>query len=119
MHSLMTSVASTDQSPGPITSVHDVSEALHHVVDPEIGIDVVDLGLIYGLRVDERNVAWIDMTLTSAACPLTDVIEAQTYDALAGVVADFHIEWVWLPVWSPQSISEDGREQMRALGMSV
>ncbi len=115
----MTSVDCSKQPPVAITTVRDVSEALHQVVDPEIGIDVVDLGLIYGLRVDERNVAWIDMTLTSAACPLTDVIEAQTYDALSGVVADFHIEWVWLPVWSPQSISDDGREQMRALGMSV
>lgn len=96
-----------------------VMEALHQVVDPEIGIDVVDLGLIYAVRVDEDDVAWIDMTLTSAACPLTDVIEAQTYDALSGVVTDFHIEWVWLPPWSPDRISADGKEQMRALGMNV
>lgn len=96
-----------------------VRTALHQVIDPEIGIDVVDLGLIYGVRVDSEDVAWIDMTLTSAACPLTDVIEAQTYDALSGVVADFHIEWVWMPPWSPQRITPDGREQMRAMGMSV
>lgn len=96
-----------------------VLDALHAVVDPEIGIDVVDLGLIYGVRVDAEDIAWIDMTLTSAACPLTDVIEAQTYDALRDVVADFHIEWVWVPPWSPERITPDGREQMRALGMSV
>ena len=48
------------------------------VVDPELGINVVDLGLVYGIHVDEDNVATLDMTLTSAACPLTDVIEDQT-----------------------------------------
>ena len=53
----------------------ELTEALKDVVDPELGINVVDLGLIYGVHLDaERNVV-IDMTLTSAACPLTDVIE--------------------------------------------
>ena len=52
------------------------------VVDPELGINVVDLGLVYGIHVDDDNVATLDMTLTSAACPLTDVIEDQTRPAL-------------------------------------
>ncbi len=52
------------------------------VVDPELGINVVDLGLVYGVHVDDDNVATLDMTLTSAACPLTDVIEDQTRQAL-------------------------------------
>ena len=52
------------------------------VVDPELGINVVDLGLVYGVHVDDENVATLDMTLTSAACPLTDVIEDQTRQAL-------------------------------------
>ena len=60
----------------------DVEEALKDVVDPELGINVVDLGLIYGIHVDEENVATVDMTLTSAACPLTDVIEDQAREAL-------------------------------------
>ena len=55
----------------------DVLEALRDVVDPELGINVVDLGLVYGLAIGEDGVATIDMTLTSAACPLTDVIEDQ------------------------------------------
>jgi metal-sulfur cluster biosynthetic enzyme len=97
----------------------DVLEALRDVVDPELGINVVDLGLIYGVSVDTDRVATIDMTLTSAACPLTDVIEEQAAAALDGVVADFRINWVWLPPWGPDKITEDGREQLRALGFNV
>ena len=97
----------------------DVLEALRDVVDPELGINVVDLGLVYGVTLDTDRVATIDMTLTSAACPLTDVIEEQAHAALDGVVADFRINWVWLPPWGPDKITEDGREQLRALGFNV
>jgi metal-sulfur cluster biosynthetic enzyme len=97
----------------------DVLEALRDVVDPELGINVVDLGLVYGLDVDADRVATIDMTLTSAACPLTDVIEDQARDALDGLVADFRINWVWMPPWGPESITDDGREQLRALGFNI
>ena len=97
----------------------DVLEALRDVVDPELGINVVDLGLVYGVDVDAERVATIDMTLTSAACPLTDVIEDQARDALEGLVTDFRINWVWLPPWGPENITEDGREQLRALGFNI
>jgi len=97
----------------------DVLEALRDVVDPELGINVVDLGLVYGVGVDAERIATIDMTLTSAACPLTDVIEDQAREALEGVVADFRINWVWLPPWGPESITDDGREQLRALGFNI
>ena len=97
----------------------DVLEALRDVVDPELGINVVDLGLVYGVDVDADKAATIDMTLTSAACPLTDVIEDQAREALEGVVNDFRINWVWLPPWGPDSITEDGREQLRALGFNI
>ena len=99
--------------------VEDVTEALKDVVDPELGINVVDLGLIYGITVDDTSTAIIDMTLTSAACPLTDVIEDQTRMALDGLVNDFRINWVWLPPWGPDKITDDGREQLRALGFNV
>ena len=62
-------------------NVADVEEAMRDVVDPELGINVVDLGLVYGITVDAQNHAVLDMTLTSAACPLTDVIEDQTAPA--------------------------------------
>ena len=84
----------------------------------------VDLGLVYGLnveQVDSGTAAVIDMTLTSAACPLTDVIEDQTRGALvgAGLVNDIRINWVWNPPWGPDKITDDGREQLRALGFTV
>ena len=97
----------------------DVLEALRDVVDPELGINVVDLGLVYGVDVDAERIATIDMTLTSAACPLTDVIEDQARAALDGLVNDFRINWVWMPPWGPDKITEDGREQLRALGFNV
>jgi metal-sulfur cluster biosynthetic enzyme len=103
-------------------SVDDLEEAMRDVVDPELGINVVDLGLVYGIQA-ENGVATIDMTLTSAACPLTDVIEEQARAALTGapakLVDDIKINWVWMPPWGPEKITEDGREQLRALGFRV
>ena len=101
------------------TTVEELMEALKDVVDPELGINVVDLGLVYGVDLSEPGVARIDMTLTSAACPLTDVIEDQTQVALDGVVEAFHINWVWMPPWGPDKITDEGREQLRALGFNV
>lgn len=106
------------KAPAP-AEVAEVEEALRDVVDPELGVNVVDLGLIYGLTVDEANHVVIDMTLTSAACPLTDVLEDQTAAALADVVAGHSINWVWMPPWGPEKITDDGREQLRALGFNI
>ena len=100
-------------------TVADVEEALRDVIDPELGINVVDLGLVYGVHLDENQHAVIDMTLTSAACPLTDVIEDQTAQSLEGLVESFRINWVWMPPWGPDKITDDGREQLRALGFNI
>ena len=98
----------------------DVQEALKDVIDPELGINIVDLGLIYDLGWDETNDALIiHMTLTSAGCPLTDVLEEQTGIALDGVVDAFRINWVWMPPWGIDKITDDGREMMSALGFTV
>jgi metal-sulfur cluster biosynthetic enzyme len=102
----------------------DLEEAMRDVVDPELGINVVDLGLLYGLNVEQTEtgkLALVDMTLTSAACPLTDVIEDQVLTALvgAGLVNEIKINWVWNPPWGPDKITDDGREQLRALGFTV
>jgi metal-sulfur cluster biosynthetic enzyme len=100
-------------------SIEDLEEAMRDVVDPELGINVVDLGLVYGIQ-ESDGVAVIDMTLTSAACPLTEVIEDQARAALVGpFVDDIKINWVWMPPWGPDKITEDGREQLRALGFRV
>jgi metal-sulfur cluster biosynthetic enzyme len=97
----------------------DILEALRDVVDPELGINVVDLGLIYGVLLDGPDRATLDMTLTSAACPLTDVITDQTEQALEGMVNNVDINWVWMPPWGPDKITDEGREQLRALGFNV
>ena len=104
-----------------LPTIDDVEEAMRDVVDPELGINVVDLGLVYGIDVDAEAVAKIDMTLTSAACPLTDVIEDQSRAAVvsSGLCTDIEINWVWLPPWGPDKITDDGREQLRALGFTV
>ena len=97
----------------------DLWEAMKDVVDPELGINVVDLGLVYDVHLDEGNVATLDMTLTSAACPLTDVIEDQTRAALDNLVESFTINWVWMPPWGPDKITDDGRDMLRALGFNL
>ena len=99
-------------------SIDDITEAMRDVVDPELGINVVDLGLVYGIAIED-GVAVIDMTLTSAACPLTDVIEDQSRVALDGLVEDVRINWVWMPPWGPDKITDEGRDQLRALGFNV
>ena len=123
----MTDTASeTADTATDVATLHpdDVFEAMRDVVDPELGINVVDLGLVYGINVEKSDTgtaALIDMTLTSAACPLTDVIEDQMLNALvgSGLVNEIKINWVWIPPWGPDKITDDGREQLRALGFTV
>jgi metal-sulfur cluster biosynthetic enzyme len=115
----MSDTATTDAAAMTPASEEELREALMDVVDPELGIDVVNLGLIYGLHIDESNIATVDMTLTSAACPLTDVIADQAKSATEGLVKELRINWVWMPPWGPEKITDDGREQLRALGFNV
>lgn len=96
-----------------------IREALHDVIDPELGISIVDLGLVYGIHLEEDGRAMIDLTLTSAACPLTDVIEDQVAEALHDLVTGVRINWVWMPPWGPDRITPEGRDQLRALGFNV
>ena len=97
-------------APRVLPSEDDITEAMK---------DVVDLGLVYGAQVHEDVTVTLDMTLTSAACPLTDVIEDQTRSALEPLVNDVRINWVWMPPWGPDKITDDGRDQLRALGFNV
>lgn len=97
----------------------DVAEALKDVIDPELGINIVDLGLVYGISIDAEDNVRLDMTLTSAACPLTDVIERQTDMVLQGLATSVTVNWVWMPAWGPDRITPDGREQLRAIGFNV
>ena len=99
-------------------TAEDVREALHQVIDPELGIDVVDLGLVYGIEIDELGRAIITMTLTTPACPLTDLIEDQCASVLAGLVEEFRIDWTWSPRWTMDMITPEGREQLAAIGFN-
>ncbi|MCL1897711.1 MAG: metal-sulfur cluster assembly factor [Micrococcales bacterium] len=100
-------------------SEQDLIEALQDVIDPELGINVVDLGLFYGVHLQPDGSAVVDMTLTSVACPLTDMIESQATAALEGLVDGVKINWVWDPPWGPDRITHEGRMQLQALGFNV
>lgn len=110
-----------EQTPEDDQLAIKVEDAMFDVVDPEIGINVVDLGLVYDLWIENGSTAVIHMTLTSPACPLTDLLTSQTESLVMDIdgIEDFRINWVWSPPWGPQFITEDGRDQMRALGFSV
>ena len=109
-----------DDNPAtPIPTQEEVEEAMKDVVDPELMVNVVDLGLLYGVTVDEEANVTLDMTLTSPTCPLTDRIEYDTKYALDGLANSVTINWVWLPPWTLEMISEDGRAQLRAIGYNL
>ena len=111
-------------APVPVASAEGVDvaaieEALRDVIDPELGINIVDLGLLYGVSIEPDGTVVLDMTLTTAACPLTDVIEEQAQQALSLIADKVRIQWVWLPPWGPDKITPEGREQLRALCFNV
>lgn len=100
-------------------TAQDVREALHQVIDPELGIDVIDLGLVYGIEIDAQGRAIITMTLTTPACPLTDLIEDECASTLAGLVEEFRIDWTWNPQWTIDKITPSGRDQLAAIGFNL
>ena len=104
----------------PTAEAAAVRDALAEVIDPDLGVNIVDLGFVRGVAVDGRT-AVIAMTLTSAACPLTGVLEDQIRAGLAplGCVDDFRVDWQWIPAWRPSDITESGRDQLRAIGFTI
>ncbi|MEU4206431.1 metal-sulfur cluster assembly factor [Rothia terrae] len=109
----------TEAPAGGRPSQEEIEEALMNVIDPELGVNIVDLGLLYGMRWNDDNTLILDMTLTTAACPLQDVIEEQVAQNLEMMIDEWHVNWVWMPPWGPERITEDGRDQMRALGFNI
>lgn len=99
-----------------------VREALYEVLDPDLGVNIMDLGFVRSVVVEDEC-ARLTMTLTSPACPLTGVMEDQIRTVLTEAadspVKQFTIAWEWLPTWTPAAISEDGREQLNAIGFSL
>ena len=89
-----------------------IVESLEQVIDPELGIDIVNLGLIYEIRFDETNgETEIDMTLTTMGCPLADLLTDQIYDAMSDVpeVTKTEVKLVWYPAWTVEKMSRYAR----------
>lgn len=105
----------TDASPGEALRVRAL-EALGEVIDPELGLDVVELGLVYSVDVCGRDLH-VDLTMTSPACPLGDVIarDAETRLRALDGVDDVEVRLVWDPPWTPERMSQSARA---ALGWS-
>ncbi len=97
-----------------------VYAALKEVNDPELPISLVDLGLIYGVEVDNGNVD-ITMTLTASGCPAIDMIKEDIIEKLAGTkgVDSVNIEVVWSPAWTKEMLTDDGVYALKALGIAV
>lgn len=91
--------------------VCDVVNALKNTVDPEIGIDIVDLGLIYDITIDKNNNIDVKLTMTSPMCPMTSIIMADVQLRLENLpgVGKVNLDLVWEPAWSPEMISEEYR----------
>ncbi len=99
----------------------EILEALKVVRDPEIPVNVVDLGLIYNVDVGDDGVVDIDMTLTSMGCPVQDMIQADAELAAMKVegVRRVNVEFVWSPPWSTDKMTDDGKKQMRMFGFNL
>ncbi len=96
-------------------------EALKVVRDPEIPVNVVDLGLIYDVHIDENGIIDLEMTLTSVGCPVQDMIRADAEMALMRLegVTQVNVDFVWSPPWTTDKMTEDGKRQMRMFGYSM
>ncbi len=112
-----TKVPETDVLP----TEEQILEALKVVKDPEIPINVVDLGLIYGVKIHPNGVVDVDMTLTAIGCPVQDMIKADAELAIMRVpgVKGVNVDFVWSPPWTPARMSEEGKKQLRMFGFNV
>jgi metal-sulfur cluster biosynthetic enzyme len=91
-----------------------VLEAMKDVFDPEIPVNVVDLGLVYNITVDEKNAANVEMTLTAPGCGMGGQIAQQAEWRIAEIegITDVHVEMVMEPPWTPEKITSDGKKML-------
>ncbi len=98
-----------------------ILEILRKVRDPEIPIDIVSLGLIYGIRV-EKDIAYVDMTLTVPACPAKQFFAEHIKEKILENFSDLKdviVEFVFEPPWTKERISEEGKRHLRRLGWDI
>ncbi len=102
---------------GSMPGEHEIMRALKAVYDPELGISIVDLGLVYGVNtVEDESKVIVDMTLTTPACPLGPMIKTQAHAVLTSnfdAIRDVEINLVWTPRWDPRTMaSEEGKVEL-------
>ena len=90
-------------------TLEELRAVLQTVQDPELHMSIVDLGLVYGIYIDEQGVVTIDLTLTSPACPIGPMIQGQAYHLLTQMdgVEDVEVNLVWDPPWDPKTMASD------------
>jgi metal-sulfur cluster biosynthetic enzyme len=99
---------------GPHDLLPAITGALEKVVDPEVALNIVDVGLVYGVDIADGRMD-VRITMTSAACPVTDIIVADVEDSLDQAMPPelkIHVELVWEPAWTPQRMSARARAFM-------
>lgn len=97
-----------------MTTVDEVREALKQVYDPELNINVVDLGLVYGTEIDDEGKVSVTMTLTSPGCPIGPMVGEMVQDAVGPLdgVTQVDVDIVWTPPWGPDMMSEDAKLEL-------
>ncbi len=92
----------------------DVREGLKNVYDPEIGVNIVDLGLVYDADIEENGNVLVTMTLTSLGCPLGPVIVQEVTNALKDLpgIGEVDVKLVWSPPWTPEMMSEEAKDEL-------
>ncbi|HUY08505.1 MAG TPA: metal-sulfur cluster assembly factor [Candidatus Dormibacteraeota bacterium] len=101
--------AEVQPAAGPMATGDDVHEALREVIDPELGLDIVSLGLVYRVTVDKDGDAVVAMTLTTPYCPMGPMLESQVHAAtqfLPGI-RDVKVDLIWDPPWDPHTMASD------------
>jgi len=97
-----------------MTTTEEIREALKQVYDPELSVNVVDLGLVYGTEIDDQGNVRVTMTLTSPGCPIGPMVGEMVQDALAPLdgVKQVDVDVVWTPPWRPDMMSEDAKLEL-------
>ncbi|HEX7353947.1 MAG TPA: metal-sulfur cluster assembly factor [Mycobacteriales bacterium] len=105
--------AAVAEGAGSEEQIAEVYERLHEVIDPEVGVNIVDLGLVYGVRVADRVVS-VRMTLTTPGCPLGSYIDDSIRRALDRMpdVDDTDLDLVWDPPWTPEMMTDEAKRQL-------
>ena len=94
---------------------NDILEKLKDIVDPELEVNIVDLGLVYKVDIDDKGNVRLDMTLTAKGCPISGVIKYEIEEALKSIagISDVSVNFVWEPAWNPSMIKPDTLKRLK------